>query len=742
MNSDTCNTDKIEKLTEHLDRICRMMAPVDGLVDETVQKLHLQCLGIPAQVRSGIVKIAVVGAIKSGKSTFINSLMGDDLLKRGAGVVTAIVTRVRKGNRLRAAITLKSWDDINADIEKSLTLFPGTLVCESLPQPFDLRRSRDRTILGAIRDRLMSDPDLIQIGFRPETMTVFHALDGYDQVKGIVQADPSVLEFDSKRFHEHQQFTGNDSTAFYVRDVCLEVRRKDLESWLEIADCQGSDSTDALHLAQIHDYLAGSNFIIYLISSRTGLRDADIKFLTSIRTMGLMANLMFVVNVDLSEHDCLENLKSVENKIIKQLSYFTEAPEVYSLSTLYNLLMKTRGKCSDKDQKRIDLWNHEPELLEYTSEMSVRFERVLKERLDKERFFLLTANHLQRIKLLASVIDARSDLFTGLLGQDESTVSQAVEQLCTMQQKSRKLETMLTTSLDGSIAQLRQELDLEINRFFSRDREQALHDLRQFIKGYSFDMTLHTKEIARTGFHSALYTMYQNFRNDMDQWLASEWLPRVTGFVKEQEKRIETYFNSLYEVSHVNPGDVYRDFMEVSRMPSAPADTARDFPLVSMDINYIRGILGIELPGCSFATRYSAKIKVDSSMMFGVHSLISLFSRIVRKKQLFAEMPALNNAAFRIKKEFLKSIEHHFETYRVRISNDYLHLLVDAASRDFREKLAERFQGCHLEIDKIEHLIALEQSEKIKTGMLLDTVRQEIKKLFIDIDAIQLYDKN
>ncbi|MCK7509209.1 MAG: dynamin family protein [Desulfobacterales bacterium] len=46
---------------------------------------------------SDTIRVAVVGAIKSGKSTFLNALLKGDFLKRGAGVVTSIVTRVRAG---------------------------------------------------------------------------------------------------------------------------------------------------------------------------------------------------------------------------------------------------------------------------------------------------------------------------------------------------------------------------------------------------------------------------------------------------------------------------------------------------------------------------------------------------------------------------------------------------------------------------------------------------------------------
>jgi ATPase subunit of ABC transporter with duplicated ATPase domains len=95
-----------------------------------------------------VLRIAVVGAIKSGKSTLVNALLKDDYLKRGAGVVTSIVTRVRRGHKLQARLFFKSWDEVNMEIEQALVLFPSRDWSEDHGQ-FDIRRSRDRSALLA-----------------------------------------------------------------------------------------------------------------------------------------------------------------------------------------------------------------------------------------------------------------------------------------------------------------------------------------------------------------------------------------------------------------------------------------------------------------------------------------------------------------------------------------------------------------------------------------------------------------
>ncbi|NNK84694.1 MAG: hypothetical protein HKO91_03975, partial [Desulfobacterales bacterium] len=68
------------------------------------------CINLRKRLGEDIIRIAVVGPIKSGKSTFLNALFNGDYLKRGAGVVTSIVTRVQRGENLKAKLYFKTLD--------------------------------------------------------------------------------------------------------------------------------------------------------------------------------------------------------------------------------------------------------------------------------------------------------------------------------------------------------------------------------------------------------------------------------------------------------------------------------------------------------------------------------------------------------------------------------------------------------------------------------------------------------
>lgn len=122
--------ESIEHLVSDTISVIDSLAAASNHSDKSLAESRQLCSKIPSHISEGILRVAVVGVIKSGKSTFINAISGKELVQRAAGTVTSITTRIRKGKKNRAVIHLKSWDDINREIESSLAMFPGK---ENLP---------------------------------------------------------------------------------------------------------------------------------------------------------------------------------------------------------------------------------------------------------------------------------------------------------------------------------------------------------------------------------------------------------------------------------------------------------------------------------------------------------------------------------------------------------------------------------------------------------------------------------
>jgi ATPase subunit of ABC transporter with duplicated ATPase domains len=115
---------RLLKINESLSSVVSRVQSRPDLSEVRFSDWHKACSSIRLQISEDVLRVAVVGPIKSGKSTLINSLFGGDYLKRGAGVVTSIVTRIQNGEDMKAVLFFKSWDEINAEISSALDLIP------------------------------------------------------------------------------------------------------------------------------------------------------------------------------------------------------------------------------------------------------------------------------------------------------------------------------------------------------------------------------------------------------------------------------------------------------------------------------------------------------------------------------------------------------------------------------------------------------------------------------------------
>ncbi|MFO8048608.1 MAG: dynamin family protein, partial [Desulfosudaceae bacterium] len=348
--------DKYNDLKERLlalsDESLRLIDTIEdasGVTDTTFENWKDTCHGIKRQVAEDLVRVAVVGPIKSGKSTIVNSLFKQDYLKRGAGVITAMVTKARRSDRLGATLFFKSWDEVNAEIARAVVMLPSSTLAADGHIP-DIRHDSTRETLSRFVEDLPQEYLIARDSRNINSVLLANYLEGYEAVRDILGEETVTRRFEREDFARHRDFVADDRLAVYLKDIQLEIDSGEMDPGIEMADCQGSDSPNPMHLAKIQDYLLLTNLIVYVISSRTGIRQADINFLTMIRRMGIAENLIFVINCDFNEHESLDGLKTLVGRIAGEIALIQPDPEVHVFSGLYNLF-RSQGKAalSDKD---------------------------------------------------------------------------------------------------------------------------------------------------------------------------------------------------------------------------------------------------------------------------------------------------------------------------------------------------------------------------------------------------------
>ena len=702
------------------------------IADERFDNWQKACIDINRQITEDIVRVAVIGAVKSGKSTFVNSLFKGDYVKRGAGIITSIVTRIRTGDELKAVLFFKSLDEVNADIEHALVMLPSW-ENRSGNKTFDIRRAMDRLSLQTALAGLSNDLLFTEGTRNAGSLLLSLYLKGYDRVNKIVSSDSMTNEFFGKNFAEHKTFVGDDALAVYLKDVELEISLDTLDRSIEIADCQGSDSPNPLHLAMIQDYLMRTHFIVYVISSRTGVRQADVRFLSMIKKMGILDNILFVVNIDFSEHESQEDLTAIVNKIREDLSLIRPGPEMYTFSALYDLLDNMPGVLTKRDRLRMEYWKADNAFVSLSNQERERFDSSLNIKLTKERFSLLLNNQLERMDVISSGIKRWAAVNMELLAKDIDGASAAIRKMKSHQERMEQVKSLIRNTLNGSKADIMKDLKTEIEHFFSIGSGGVIEQTSAFINHYPFTVNKYSEKLMTSGFSNTLYLVFQSFKHALDTFMAETINPQIASFSREIEESIQS---SLEAVAKPYRTMASEDISELKDAVSIEDNTNSMSAKNILDINVLKRITGLTPPSSAATLQYSTKLRTEAFIRLGFYSTVKLIKKAFKKPVKYEneeKLRALADSFMFIQRETEKSIILHFENYCENFRLQYISRLLEAAATNLHQLLVERFQTYDTNIMAMEDLIEKKGKDREKLISLLDHVSEDAARILMEI---------
>jgi hypothetical protein len=592
-------------------------------------------------------------------------------------------------------------------MEQALVLFPS-LEWRNENHRFDIRQKKERMDLQKALISLNSE-HLISNGARNvNNILLTSYLKGYEKIKDMISLETPTSQYENELFSEHWTFVGDGSMAVYLKDVQLEIDSGNIDSNIEIADCQGSDSPNPLHLAMIQDYLLLTHLIVYVVSSRTGLREADIKFLSIIKKMGIIDNIIFVINCDFSEHESINDLKSLIENVKEELAIIKPSPEIYSLSALFNLFKAQRANLSQKDRLRLEQWEKEPELTAFSDSEAARFESSFYNRLTKGSYSLLLKNHLERLRIVSFGMERLIYFNQNMLTRDAHSANEIVEKIKKHQEGMRQIELVIKNTLAGSTKKINHDLKTDIERFFDIRSGDLLQGIIEFIRDFKVSYQQYEENLKAFGFPKTLYLVFQEFKQALDTYMTETTNPEVIRFIREKEKQVHENLESIADPFDVMVQDAivgYNDMMEnFGIVRSFESPERIDLP----DIDTIKAITGLTLPPAVAYMRYTAKIKTEAVMRLGFYTVVKFFKKILKKpieRKNEEGILALQAGVLRMKRETERSMAFFFKDYQENIKFQYMYKIVEAVSNSLYESLIDRFQAYAADLSNIVELI-------------------------------------
>jgi ribosome biogenesis GTPase A len=87
-----------------IEESLRALVGIEAARSGSNKGLHEKLLALEEKLATGQLHLAVLGQMKRGKSSFINALLGADVLPTGVLPVTAIITEIRYGSEPQATV--------------------------------------------------------------------------------------------------------------------------------------------------------------------------------------------------------------------------------------------------------------------------------------------------------------------------------------------------------------------------------------------------------------------------------------------------------------------------------------------------------------------------------------------------------------------------------------------------------------------------------------------------------------
>ncbi len=724
---------KLEALGRELRPLLDRAGELPGFRGEQLDQWRRLLDEAEARTAAGQLRVAVVGSIKSGKSTFVNSLFGGDYLRRGAGVVTAIVTRIQKGDGLSAELFFKPWSRVNSEMRLALGHFPDAGFSAG---EFDIRKEDHRAELRRVLDELQSDIRVSEDTLNGGMVLLDCFLTGYADAAGIVGDEPVSRRYADKAFPEHKAYAGQDHLAVYLDDLRLTIPGGKMDAAVEIADCQGADSPNPHHLIMIQRYLGTAHLLIYVISSRMGLRQADIRFLSAIRKMGLMGQTRFLLNIDLSEHESLDDFLRVRHKILQDLTALVPKPELASLSALYNLFAACESGLNARDRMRFIQWKNEGELIRYSTAESERFLEDMISRLGRDRLSVILSAHGARLGGICSAFSHQAAVHLDLLSRDAEAVSHILSGIAAHRKKAVHLQGVIKNALDGARRKLHIHLKKETDSFLD-SRYGLAGETVKYMESHEIDYGAWGDQLAASGFHKTLYLVYQELQRGVDAYLAENVNPDIQRFVAEKDGEIGDWLLSVarpFSAMVAESLDAYNKTLDRFGLPpvreAEPAWEGEDAGIRFIAAIKEQAALTAPLAAAQFTCSPTAR--TEAAARLGWYETVRGLRRLFRKPAADAKETrtrAIRDGMDRIRRQSAEVIRFHFTDYRENLKYQYFCRLADRAAAALGDSLMDRFEALGQDLDQISSLMDKERAGRGDARECLKEIGGSLEKM-------------
>jgi len=446
-----------------------------------------------------------------------------------------------------------------------------------------------------------------------------------------------------------------------------------------------------------------------------------------IKKMGILDNILFVVNCDFSEHESVQELKTLVGRVYEELALIKPEPEVFTFSALFNLFSSPRLKLSEKDQLRMLQWKAEEELTEFSVEETMRFQWAFDLKLSGGRGAVLLRNHLERLNVILSGMVNWIGVNRDILARDSEGAQEFMHKLEDQQKRIDQMKIVLETTISGAVAKIKKKLNVDVNRFFDVHSGEIIKKIFTFIKDYKGLAKPVKAKADLPAVSKTMYLGYQDFKQSLDKFITEDINPEVIRFVKMQEKETGKYFETITRPYNAMLSDAYDEYIRMMKKLGVSLNIEGKPKIELPDMIALIQQTGLNPPKLVTTMRYSAKIKTAAILRLGVYSLQRNLKKLLKKpasKQAEVVRQALKGGTRQMKRETLKSVVEQLKDYRENLKFAFLLKLVESSAENLTDLMLDRFQLFFTDLAAVAERLDSTKADKQRTLKILKEMDQ------------------
>ena len=468
----------LEKVLTQLE----ILSPENG---ELLQRWRQTLANINELRLNFSLPVTCIGPVKSGKSTLLNTLAGADLLPTGAGITTSFPTTLSAGQEFSAEIRLQPESIVNEMFIRAANL----LLSDELKNPRpNLFADKERLQVKNLLNDYQNSGNLTRHGIFNESYRLLKNLTlGAEKVSAYYRNSELEFTCTDPEDSDYRNFIRDESLSPFLRGIHLKAPLKLLPAHLSLRDLPGLDTPNPSHQSIIIQQLSESPALIYVISSRIGLRQADYQLLEHLHQLGLQERLLFVINLDLDVHDNATELEAMTRRCTDELDElgFTQPKYAFSALALFWSREEIAINLNTANNHRLQSCQEEQEKLEISDLGARQFlDRLLDLGRNEAGKALLAHSDKRLLQVYNNTRRLLDNEFKRLAQMDESLNSDLSRQ----DEDRHKIEAVLNETgriITGVCNEVEKFCYSEIGHWLDSTKEKSLRrQLEQIISAY------------------------------------------------------------------------------------------------------------------------------------------------------------------------------------------------------------------------------------------------------------------